>query len=128
MHLPFWLATALLFPVLLYQGKRARKTTPRLPEAHGSSCGHYGDGQPDLRLLVIGESTAASVGVTTHDQGLASQLARQLNRVYEQLAREAPDDFQYRSYSAITDISLLASDGYHPNERGYKAIADGLTL
>ena len=33
MHLPFWLTTALLFPVLLYQGKRARRTTPRLPEA-----------------------------------------------------------------------------------------------
>ncbi len=33
MHLPFWLATALLFPVLLYQGKQARRTAPRLPEA-----------------------------------------------------------------------------------------------
>ncbi len=61
MHLPFWLTTALLFPVLLYQGRRARKNTPRLPEAQGSPSGHYGEGTPDLRLLVIGESTAADV-------------------------------------------------------------------
>lgn len=73
MHLPFWLTTALLFPVLLYQGKRARKNTPRLPEAQGSPSGHYGEGQPDLRLLVIGESTAAKVGVITHEQGLVGQ-------------------------------------------------------
>jgi hypothetical protein len=33
MHLPFWLTTALLFPVRLYQGRQACRTTPRLPEA-----------------------------------------------------------------------------------------------
>ncbi|KMQ75580.1 SGNH/GDSL hydrolase family protein [Marinobacter subterrani] len=79
MHLPFWLTTALLFPVLLYQGKRARRTTPRLPEAEGSPYGQYGEGAPARRILVIGESTAAGVGVETHNQGLASQLARQIH-------------------------------------------------
>ena len=79
MHLPFWLTTALLFPVLLYQGKQARRTTPRLPEAGGSPCGQYGEGTPARRVLVIGESTAAGVGVETHDQGLASQLAKQIH-------------------------------------------------
>lgn len=34
------------------------------------------EGEPrPLRLLVVGESTAAGVGVTSHDQGLAGQLA-----------------------------------------------------
>jgi lysophospholipase L1-like esterase len=79
MHLPFWLTTALLFPVLLYQGKKARRTTPRLPEAGGSPSGQYGEGAPAKRILVIGESTAAGVGVETHDQGLASQLAKQIH-------------------------------------------------
>ncbi len=79
MHLPFWLTTALLFPVLLYQGKRARRITPRLPEAGGSPFGQYGEGTPARRVLVIGESTAAGVGVETHDQGLASHLARQVH-------------------------------------------------
>ncbi|AXS84802.1 MULTISPECIES: SGNH/GDSL hydrolase family protein [Marinobacter] len=79
MHLPFWLTTALLFPVLLYQGKQARRNTPRLPEAGGSPSGQYGKGTPGKRILVIGESTAAGVGVETHDEGLASQLAHRLH-------------------------------------------------
>lgn len=79
MHLPFWLTTALLFPVLLYQGKRVRRSTPRLPEAAGPRSGQYGLGVPAKRILVIGESTAAGVGVETHEQGLASQLARRIH-------------------------------------------------
>ncbi|MBL4570308.1 MAG: SGNH/GDSL hydrolase family protein [Alcanivorax sp.] len=78
MHLPFWISTALLAPLLVWQGKRTRRTTLRLPEAGGDHHGQYGDGEPALRLLVIGESTAAGVGVADHQEGLASQLARQL--------------------------------------------------
>ncbi|MGF2734568.1 SGNH/GDSL hydrolase family protein [Marinobacter sp. DUT-1] len=230
MHLPFWLTTALLFPVLLYQGKRARRETPRLPEAKGSPGGQYGKGTPVFRVLVIGESTAAGVGVSTHDQGLASQLAlqlyersgqtiawhtfgvngirlgelnsklanadlpeadvvllsmgvndttgftprfrfrqqltdlrnllaqrypapvyllsvppmhlftalpsplrhimgwraRQLDRLYQELAHRAPGDFRYLTYPTITDTSMLASDGYHPSDKGYRAIAGAL--
>src|SRR5690554_7848390 len=73
MHLPFWLTTAVLFPVLLYQGMRTRQTTPRLPEASGSPFGQYGEGEPARRILAIGESTAAGVGAQTHDQGLATE-------------------------------------------------------
>ena len=62
MHLPFWLTTALLFPLIAYQGRRVRRTTPRLPEASGPASGQYGQGQPVTSLLVIGESTAAGVG------------------------------------------------------------------
>ncbi|PSF05457.1 GDSL family lipase [Marinobacter fuscus] len=227
MHAPFWLTTALLFPVLMYQGKRTRRDTPRLPEASGSCGGQYGEGVPAFRFLVVGESTAAGVGVATHTEGLASQLAlqihqrtgktiawhtfgvngirmeglvrklsqeelpeadavllsmgvndttgftprgkfiehlkalratlaerypapitllsvppmhkftalpsplrqvmgwraRQLDAVYQTLAKACPDDFRYQSYPALTDTSLLASDGYHPGPLGYKAMA-----
>ncbi|MGB1838427.1 MAG: SGNH/GDSL hydrolase family protein [Marinobacter adhaerens] len=230
MHLPFWLTTTLLFPVLLYQGKQARRTTPRLPEAGGSPCGQYGEGTPAKRVLVIGESTAAGVGVETHDQGLASQLAReihertgqtiawhtfgvngirlgalihkletaelpeadvvllsmgvndttgftprfrfrrqlralrellaprysgpilllsvppmhlftalpsplrhvmgwraqQLDNLYIQLARQLPEDFRYVNYPVVTDPELLARDGYHPGQKGYRYIAEAL--
>lgn len=230
MHAPFWLTTALLFPVLLYQGKRTRRVTPRLPEASGECAGQYGEGKPAFRLLVLGESTAAGVGVETHSQGLASQLAlqlhqrtglciawhtygvngirlgnlvsrlesaglpgadavllsmgvndttgftprfrfrqqlqalraatlsrydapitllsvppmdkftalpaplrqimgwraRQLDRAYQELARQAPGDFRYLGYPAATDPALLASDGYHPSARGYQYIAAAL--
>ena len=230
MHLPFWLTTTLLFPVLLYQGKQARRTPPRLPEAGGSPCGQYGDGAPARRVLVIGESTAAGVGVETHDQGLASQLAReihertgqtiawhtfgvngirlgalihtletaelpeadvvllsmgvndttgftprfrfrrqlqalrellaprysgpilllsvppmhlftalpsplrhvmgwrarQLDNLYIRLARQFPEDFRYVNYPVVTDPELLARDGYHPGQKGYRSIAEAL--
>lgn len=42
MHLPFWLTTAGLSPVLIYQGKQARRNTVRLPEASGEPFGQYG--------------------------------------------------------------------------------------
>ncbi|GGD05709.1 SGNH/GDSL hydrolase family protein [Halopseudomonas salina] len=80
MHLPFWLVTAVLAPVLLYQGRRTRRITPRLPDGSGTPGGQYGEGTPERRILVLGESTAASVGVATHDQGLASQLARLIHQ------------------------------------------------
>ena len=80
MHLPFWISTTLLAPLLVWQGQRTRRTTPRLPEAHGDPHGQYGDGEPAWQLLVLGESTAAGVGVTHHQDGLASQLARQLHQ------------------------------------------------
>ena len=230
MHLPFWLTTTLLFPVLLYQGKKARRTTPRLSEAGGAPCGQYGGGNPARRVLVIGESTAAGVGVETHDQGLASQLAReihertgqtiawhtfgvngirlgalihkleaaelpeadvvllsmgvndttgftprfrfrrqlralrqllaprysgpilllsvppmhlftalpsplrhvmgwrarQLDNLYIRLARRYPEDFRYVNYPVVTDPELLARDGYHPGQKGYRYIAEAL--
>jgi len=230
MHLPFWLTTTLLFPVLLYQGKQARRRTPRLLEAGGSPCGQYGEGAPARRVLVIGESTAAGVGVETHDQGLASQLAReihertgqtiawhtfgvngirlgalvhkletaelpeadvvllsmgvndttgftprfrfrqqlralrellaprypgpilllsvppmhlftalpsqlrhvmgwrarQLDNLYIRLARQFPEDFRYVNYPVVTDPELLARDGYHPGQKGYRYIAEAL--
>jgi len=230
MHLPFWLTTALLLPVMLYQGKRVRRTTPRLPEATGPPEGQHGDGPPAHRLLVVGESTADGVGVATHDQGLASQLARhlhqrtghtiawhtwgingitmgellrrlttaelpeadtmllsmgvndttaltprhrfrqqllglhqrlmpeshgpmylicvppmhrftalpaplrwlmgwrarQLDRVYAQLARENAADFQHLTYPAVADPDMLARDGYHPGVKGYAYIGEVL--
>ncbi|HEU4454761.1 MAG TPA: SGNH/GDSL hydrolase family protein [Longimicrobium sp.] len=70
-------ASLLLFPVLLAQGMRVRRTTPRLPEAPGPRKGLVGDGPP-LHLLMIGESTAAGVGAESHADGLPGLTARAL--------------------------------------------------
>lgn len=230
MHLPFWLTTAALSPVILWQGRKAKRDTPRLPEASGHPSGQHGDGEPQLSLLVLGESTAAGVGVQTHDQGLASQLARQLHNqtgqtvawhthgingatlaqlishlesaslpaadmvllsmgvndttaltpraafrqqlldlrnilasryphpmrllsvppmhrftalpvplrqvlgwrarlldgVYRDLAREESGAFVHLRYPLVTDSRLLAEDGYHPGEEGYRVMAGAL--
>lgn len=76
----FWLSGLVLLPVLVWQGKQARRDTPRLPEASGADAGQWGKGPPAQQLLVVGESTAAGVGVTEHAEGLASQLAQSLHR------------------------------------------------
>ena len=230
MHLPFWLTTASLSPLLIHQGRKARRDTPRLPEAGGDPFGQHAEGEPHRRLLVIGESTAAGVGVERHNQGLASQLARllhertgqtiawhtvgingatlaelmekvpladlpeadtvllsmgvndttgftprsrfrrqlrllreqlrdhhtgplyllgvppmhrftalpsplrqmmgwrarQLDAVYRNLARQQPEDFVHLRYQPVTDSSMLAEDGYHPGESGYRMMADSI--
>lgn len=70
-------ATALLSPVLLVQALLLRKRALRLPEASGPRHGSTGNGPP-LRLLIVGDSSAAGVGVAHQNDALAGQLARAL--------------------------------------------------
>lgn len=67
-------ATILLSPLLLAQAISLRKRALRLPEASGPRSGTIGTG-PALRLLVVGDSSAAGVGVQTQSQALAGQLS-----------------------------------------------------
>jgi lysophospholipase L1-like esterase len=68
-------ARTCLAPLLLWQGVAVRRRTPRLPEATGARHGIEGQGAVRLRLLVVGDSSAAGVGVRTQDEALAQQLA-----------------------------------------------------
>ncbi|AIO68420.1 SGNH/GDSL hydrolase family protein [Burkholderia oklahomensis] len=70
-------ATAALGPLLLAQGRHVRRVTPRLAEADGPRSGIDGAGPP-LRLLVLGDSAAAGVGVATQSDALVGQLVRVL--------------------------------------------------
>lgn len=70
------IAKLLLGPVLLWQGRRVRATALRLPEAVGPRA-VPGSG---LRLLIVGDSSAAGVGARHQDDALAGQLARALAR------------------------------------------------
>lgn len=62
-------------PVILSQGRRLRRETPRLPDAPLPWEGTVGEGERPLHLLVLGDSTAAGVGVDHPDLGLAGRLA-----------------------------------------------------
>ncbi len=64
-------------PVLVAQGRRLRRDTPRLPDAAQPWQGTL-DGPDPLRLLVLGDSTAAGVGASTQDDALPGNLARGL--------------------------------------------------
>lgn len=69
-----------LAPLLVWQGRRVRRDTPRLPEAEGARAGRTpGDGAP-LRLLVAGDSAAAGVGARHQDEAIAGCLVRELAR------------------------------------------------
>jgi lysophospholipase L1-like esterase len=67
-----------LAPLLLRQGRMVRRTALRLPEAPGPREGVVGDGHPVLRLLVVGDSSAAGVGIASQEEALAQPLARAL--------------------------------------------------
>lgn len=75
MSLPLKLA---LSPLLLAQALYARRSIPRLPEAGGPRQGVAGRGGAVLGLLIVGDSSAAGVGVGHQREALAGQLSRAL--------------------------------------------------
>ena len=81
----------LLAPVYLYQGRKVKRDTVRLPEPEGIRCGRVkltdlteiigADTDTDtdteqrtLNLMVVGDSAAAGVGSQTQQQALAGKL------------------------------------------------------
>ncbi len=75
------LATALLGPILFAQGRSVRSSTPLLPEPVGRRTGTYGSGPP-LRLLLLGDSSAAGVGAGHQSEALLGQLLSHLGKDY----------------------------------------------
>lgn len=88
-----------LAPILILQGRIVRKRTLRLPEAAGERHGHLGQGRR-LRVLVLGDSSAAGVGVSMQDSALAGQLAKQLSGQYQLT-------WQLLAETGITSAQLL---------------------
>jgi len=72
-----------LFPLLWRQGKQIRLRVPELPPAAGDF-GSVKSGREEvgraLRLVTMGESTIAGIGVETHEEGFTGTLARSLSR------------------------------------------------
>lgn len=89
-----------LAPILVWQGRAVRKRTLRLPEAAGERHGHFGQGR-QLRVLLLGDSSAAGVGVSVQDSALAGQLAQQLSEQYRVR-------WQLLAQSGITSAQLLS--------------------
>lgn len=70
-----------LVPLLLAQGRRTRRLTPRLPEAAGPNEGIAGGALngTTLSLLAVGESPVAGVGVPTYAEAVTARLAETLS-------------------------------------------------
>lgn len=83
LRLRFYASLVLSLPfiflsVLAYQGKKVRQSVPKLPEAL-EPFGQVGDGDQPLKLLAIGESTIAGVGVKYHKDGITGHLAQYIH-------------------------------------------------
>ena len=88
-----------LLPLLIPQGLWAKWRTPRLDEASGERIGSIGKGKL-VRLLILGDSAAAGVGVKHQDQALIGQLCHLFDVKNFQL------DWQLHAKSGNTLIDL----------------------
>jgi lysophospholipase L1-like esterase len=78
----YLIGAALIAPVspLLYlQGQYTRWKVGVLPNASGPTRGLSGEGSETAKLFVIGESTVAGLGASTHEFALAGQFAKNLS-------------------------------------------------
>ncbi len=86
MNLRYYLGVLLaipFIPILKYQGKKVFDNVPKLPEAKGPE-GKVEVGfqtNNELRLITLGESTIAGVGVETHEEGFTGTLAKELSKL-----------------------------------------------
>lgn len=77
-------ARIILLPVLVFQGIKVRRTALRLADPAGRRDGVSGQG-PDLRLLIIGDSSALGVGTSDQEDALLGHMRKnmsQTNTVY----------------------------------------------
>jgi lysophospholipase L1-like esterase len=72
-------AKLMLSPLLVVQALLTRHRLPRLPEPDGDRHGVVGEG-PALQLLILGDSSAAGVGVHNQRHALAGTLSQALAR------------------------------------------------
>lgn len=83
-HLFFGIGSWLLVPVALWQGLAVRRRVRRMPPPPGLPFGREGGDSTDdgdaapMRLLVIGDSSAAGVGTAKMSETLGPQIARRL--------------------------------------------------
>ena len=76
-----YVKTILIMPITLVQAIWVKLTVLRLPEPNGKRSGICGEGK-NLRLLIIGDSAAAGVGVNTQLNAISGQLAKELAAKY----------------------------------------------
>ncbi len=69
------LLTWLAFPVYVWQGLGVRRRTTRMLPARGPVLHEVPGKAPPVALLVLGDPSAASVGIEQSEHGLAAQLA-----------------------------------------------------
>ncbi len=79
-----WILSIPLLVLILPQALYVKRTTKRLMEATGPRHGKTLGKAPAIRLLHVGESTVAGVGVSDLEQGFTANLASSMNQICQQ--------------------------------------------
>lgn len=108
----------LLAPVLLLQGGWVRRRALALPEAPGPRTGRVGAegaGQAPLRVLIVGDSSAAGVGAAHQSEALAATVARHLHRVLQRpVCWQLIASTGWTSADAVAALSTLPDQALAP--------------
>ncbi len=73
-----WTSVLFLFPLLLVQGMWIRKSIRRLPDGMPPDEGRTGEGDREIRIIGVGDSVIAGVGVKHMSGSLTASVARLL--------------------------------------------------
>ena len=95
----YLLRTIALAPLIVPQGIWTNLRVPKMPEASGARRGSAGDG-PRLRLLIVGDSAAAGVGVSRQDDALLGQVVSRLEGRFRV-------DFELQARTGFTTSDIL---------------------
>ena len=121
-----------LSPLLLIQARTMRRSIPILPDAAQPWTGSLEATDP-VRLLVLGDSTAAGVGAHTQDDALPGNIARELhthwgrgstwNAIGENGATSQDIVQRYLTSATVAEYDLIflsigANDALHIRSRG----------
>jgi len=68
-----------LLPIMFFQGKKIRENVPKLPEARDPKGYIKTASEKTLKILAIGESTIAGIGVDFHKNGFIGALAKEIS-------------------------------------------------
>ena len=97
------LLTWLALPVYVWQGVGVRRRTERMVPADGPVMHRIDGSAPEIALLVVGDSSAASVGVETTDSGVTANLAVLLHQQTGRAVRWRAAGFNSATAGQIRD-------------------------
>lgn len=100
------LLTWLAFPVYIWQGLGVRRRTTRMLPAQGPVMHEVAGTEPAIALLVLGDSSAASVGIEKSEYGLAAQLAQLISQRTGRAVRWRAAGFNSATSGQIRDHVL----------------------
>jgi len=100
------LLTWLAYPAYIWQGLGVRRRTSRMLPAQGPVMHDIAGKAPDISLLVLGDSSAASVGIGNSENGLAAQLATLISQRTGRAVRWRAAGFNSATSGQIRDHVL----------------------